>query len=134
MIIVDTSILIGYFKGKNEYPFNEMDKIIDDGVPYGINNLIYQEILQGSRNEHEYEKLKEYLKTLPFYELKFGKISYENAALMNIKCRENGITVRSTIDLIIAETAIENNLYILHDDNDYRNMSKIIKEIRLYNR
>jgi predicted nucleic acid-binding protein len=134
MIIVDTSILIGYFKGKNEYPFNEMDKIIDDNIPYGINDLIYQEMLQGSRDEGEYEILKEYLNTLPFYELKFGKRSYENAALMNMKCRKNGITIRSTMDLIIAETAIENNLYILHEDNDYRNMSKIIKEMKLYNK
>ncbi|MDR1894888.1 MAG: PIN domain nuclease [Spirochaetales bacterium] len=134
MILVDTSILIGYLKGKNEYPFNEMDKIIDNDIPYGINNLIYQEILQGARNQKEFNLLKEYLNTLPFYELKFDKKSYENAALINIKCREQGITIRSTIDLIIAETAIEHNLCIYHDDNDYRNMSKIIKELKLYNK
>jgi predicted nucleic acid-binding protein len=134
MIIVDTSILIGYFKGRDEYPFNEMDKIIDNDIPYGINNLIYQEMLQGARNKNELDTLKEYLNTLPFYELKFGKKSYENAALMNIKCREHGITIRSTIDLLIVETAIENNLCIYHDDNDYRNMKKIIKEIKLYNK
>jgi hypothetical protein len=43
----------------------------------------------------------------PFYELKYGKKSYENAARLNIKCKENGITIRSTIDLIIAEIASE---------------------------
>ena len=71
------------------------------------------ELLQGARDKSEYNILEEYLNTLPFYELQYGKQSYENAALMNIKCRENGITIRSTIDLIIAEIAIENNLYIL---------------------
>jgi predicted nucleic acid-binding protein len=74
----------------------------------------------------------EYLNTLPFYELQYGKQSYENAALMNIKCRENGITIRSTIDLIIAEIAIENNLYILHDDSDFTYMAKVIKELKIY--
>jgi predicted nucleic acid-binding protein len=35
-----------------------------------------------------------------------------------------GITIRNTIDLIIAEIALENNLYLLHNDNDYTNMAK----------
>jgi predicted nucleic acid-binding protein len=103
-----------------------------NNIPYGINNHIYLELLQGARNESEYTILKEYLNTLPFYELKYGKKSYENAALLNIKCREHGITIRSTIDLVIAETAIENNLYILHNDNDYTNMAKVIPELRTY--
>ena len=36
------------------------------------------------------------------------------------------------IDLLIAETAIENDLYLLHDDNDFTNMAKVIKELKLY--
>jgi len=34
--------------------------------------------------------------------------------------------------LLIAETAIENNVYLLHDDNDFINMSKVIKELKIY--
>ena len=132
MIIVDTSILIGYFKGNEEPPYNKMDYIIDNDIPYGIDNHIYLELLQGARDKSEYTILEEYLNTLPFYELQYGKQSYENAALMNIKCRENGITIRSTIDLIIAEIAIENNLYILHDDSDFTYMAKVIKELKIY--
>jgi predicted nucleic acid-binding protein len=62
---------------------------------------------------------KEYLDDLLFYNLHNGRKSYENAALMYIKCRKSGITVRSTIDLIIAQIAIENQLYLLHDDVDH---------------
>ena len=132
MIIVDTSILIGYFKGIENAPYDKMDFIIDNDIRYGINNHIYLELLQGARDQSEYGILKEYLTTLPFYELKHGNKSYENAALLNIKCREHGITIRSTIDLIIAETALENNLYILHNDNDYTNMAKTITELKIY--
>jgi predicted nucleic acid-binding protein len=132
MIIVDTSILIGYFKGIEKPPYDKMDYIIDKDIPYGINNHIYLELLQGSRNESEFNILKEYLNTLPFYELKYGKKSYENVALLNMKCREHGITIRSTIDLIIAEIALENDLYIFHDDKDYTNMAKIITELKIY--
>jgi predicted nucleic acid-binding protein len=49
-----------------------------------------------------------------------------------MKCREHGITIRSTIDLIIAETALKNDLYILHNDKDYTNMAKIITELKIY--
>jgi hypothetical protein len=65
-----------------------MDYIIDNYIPYGICNYVYQELLQGSKNSREYELLKEYLNTLPFYELRYGKQSFENAALMFINCKK----------------------------------------------
>jgi predicted nucleic acid-binding protein len=71
MILVDTSILIGYFKKPDGTPYDKMDYIIDHGIPYGICNYVYQELLQGARNEKEYNLLKEYLGTLPFYDLQY---------------------------------------------------------------
>jgi predicted nucleic acid-binding protein len=132
MVLVDTSVLIGYFKKNSGVPYEKMDYIIDNDIPYGICNYVYQELLQGSKNNREYELLKEYLNTLPFYELRYGKQSYENAALLFINCRKKGITVRSTLDILIAEIAIENELYLLHDDADYTNISKVHKEFKIY--
>ena len=82
MVLVDTSVLIGYFKKTDGIPYKKMDYIIDNDIPYGICNYVYQELLQGSKNKQEYELLKEYLETLPFYDLRYGKQSFENAALM----------------------------------------------------
>jgi predicted nucleic acid-binding protein len=73
MILVDTSILIGYFKGREDLPYDKMDYIIDNDIPYGIANHIYLELLQGARDKAEYDILYEYLNTLPFYELKYGR-------------------------------------------------------------
>ena len=132
MILVDTSIFIGYFKKSKGTPYDKMDYIIDNEIPYGICYYVYQELLQGSENEREYRLLKEYLSSLPFYYLKHGKESFENAALIYMNCRKKGVTVRSTIDLIITQIAIENDLYLLHDDNDYSNISKIYKNLKIY--
>jgi len=132
MILVDTSVLIGYIKKLKGVPYDKMDYILSNDLPYGICFYIYQELLQGSSTDREYELLKEYLNTIPFYDLRYGRESFENAALMYKNCRKRGITIRSTIDLIIAEIAIENNLYLLHDDNDYTNISKIYKGLRIY--
>ena len=132
MILVDTSVLIGYFKGSKGAPYIKMDHLVENGIPYGICCYVYQELLQGAANEQEYELLKDYLNTLPFYDLRYGKESFENTALMYMNCRKKGITIRSSIDLIIAEIAIENDLYLFHDDNDYTNISKVYKELKIY--
>ena len=132
MILVDTSVLIGYFKKREGVPYEKMESIINNDIPYGICSYVYQELLQGARNEQEYNLLKEYLSTLPFYDLRYGKQSFENAALMYLKCRKNGITMRSTLDLIIAGIAIENGLYLLHDDMDFANIAKIDKNLKIY--
>jgi pilT protein domain protein len=132
MILVDTSVLINYLKDQKTKAVEQFEYILDKGLTYGINTFIYQEILQGAKTDKEYNLLKEYFETIPLYYLKYGKKSHEQAALINIRCRQKRVTIRSTIDLLIVETAIENNLYLLHDDNGFINMAKIIKELKLY--
>jgi len=131
MILIDTSILIGYFKGIKGEPYNRLDGFIEQNIPLGICNQVYQEVLQGSKNEKEFVLLNEYLNTLDFYDLRYGKKSYENAAWMYYKCRKAGITPRSTIDMIIAQTAIDNNLLLFHNDNDFIQISRIIPDLKL---
>ena len=132
MILADTSVLIGYFKKHQGIPQKKLDFIIDNELPYGICFYVYQELLQGAANRREFDLLKEYLNTLPFYSLRYGKQSFENAAIMYMDCRKKGVTVKSTIDLIIAEIAIENNLYLLHDDNDFVNISRVCRNLKVY--
>ena len=131
MIFVDTPVFINYFKGRETKGIKFLDNLIKSEEPFCINEFIYQEILQGSKDEKEFSTLKSYLKYILLYSLKLDVQSFENAAQLNFRCRRKGITIRSTIDLLIAETAIENNIALLHDDEDYVNMSKVITELKL---
>ena len=131
MVLIDTSILIGYLKGLKGEPYDKLDVLIDQNIPFGICNQVYQEVLQGAKNEKEFGVLKEYLNAMDFYDLRYGRKSYENAALLYLKCRKAGITPRSTMDLIIAQTAIDNNLLLFHNDNDFVQISCIIPELKL---
>jgi len=97
-----------------------------------ICNYVYQELLQGSLNDKEFNLLKNYLDSLPFYDLRYGKESFENAALIYMNCRKKGITVKSTVDLLIAEITIENDLFLFHNDSDYTNIAKINKNLKIY--
>ncbi len=132
MILVDTSVLIDYLRGSENTAVTAFDQILAKGLPYGICELIYLEILQGARTKAQYNQLREYFETIPFYGLNLGKESYERAAQVNIACRRSGITIRSTLDLLIAETAIENDLFLLHNDSDFTNMAKAIKELKIF--
>ena len=132
MILVDTSVFIDYFKGKNNESTEKLQNILDEKIEFGITNLIYLELLQGARDEHEYKELKDYLETQKFHDIKNGKISYEKLSEIYMKCRKKGYTIRSTIDLIICQTAIENELYLLHNDKDYDEISNVYKNLKVY--
>ena len=58
MILVDSSVLIGYLKKSSGTPYDKMDHIVDNDIPYGICNYIYLELLQGTRDKKEYDLLK----------------------------------------------------------------------------
>ncbi|RPJ06244.1 MAG: PIN domain nuclease [Spirochaetaceae bacterium] len=132
MILVDTSVLVDFLKGRENGAVSALARIIERGIPFGINDYIYQEILQGARTIEEFDLLKAYFETIPFYSLKYDRESFEKAAQLNMICRQSGVTVRSTIDLLIAQIALENDLFLLHNDNDFTNISQVVRELKIY--
>ncbi|MBI5196254.1 MAG: PIN domain nuclease [Nitrospirae bacterium] len=125
MVLVDTSVLIDYLKGTQNHAVEKLQFILDTGIPFGINSYIYQELLQGTKTEKEFNELKAYLETQVFYDLKDKKISFTEAAELYFKCRKKGFQVGGTIDCLIAQTAIENNLLLLHNDEDFEKIAKV---------
>lgn len=124
MILVDTSILIDYFKDVQNKGAKQFNTILEKDLPFGINHFIYQELLQGSKTEKDFNLMKKYLDTQIFYDFMKGRESYSEAARMFITMRKRGITVRSTIDCLIARMAIENDLFLLHNDIDFTRMAR----------
>jgi predicted nucleic acid-binding protein len=126
MILVDTSVLIHFFKGVDSESSRKFRMVLQRGVPFGINSLIFQEVLQGAGSEKEYLILKKYLETQRFYHLREPIDSFAKAAKIYLDCRKKGITIRSTIDCLIAQTALENDLLLLHEDSDFDFIAKVI--------
>jgi predicted nucleic acid-binding protein len=132
MILVDTSVLIDYLKGASTVAAGKFQDAIDKKIPFGISPYTYQEILQGAANEQEFTLLREYLDTQVFYDLMHGRASFSEAAMIYFRCRRMGITVRSTIDLLIVQTALENELFLLHDDRDFTAIKKVVPGLKVY--
>ena len=131
MILVDTSVLIDFFKGTKNAAMVCFTDIVKKQIPFGITSVVFQELLQGAKNRKEFALLNKYLNYQRLYHPKDAVISYEKAALIYLSCREKGITVRSTIDCLIAQTAIEHDLFLLQNDRDFEYMAPVIG-LKLY--
>jgi len=66
VILVDTSVLIDFFKGSDNQAASTFKNILVRGLPFAITPQIYQEVLQGAKTEREYSRLYDYLITQHF--------------------------------------------------------------------
>lgn len=132
MILVDTSVLIGYLRGHAGPKINLFEQVLERKIPFGISVFTYLEVLQGAKDENEWNVLRDYLGTQQIYYLKQENESYEEAARLFFDLRRKGITVRSTIDLLIMVTALEQSLSLLHDDQDYDQMLCHLTELKVF--
>lgn len=117
MILVDSSVWIEYFNGELNLQTNFLDETL--GVePVGIGDLIFLEVLQGFRGDREYRQAKSLLQDLTVFEM-LGKVQATRAADNYRFLRKKGITVRKTIDTIIATYCIDRGFPLLFTDRDF---------------
>ncbi len=131
MYLVDTSAWIYYLREEDDGAGGRFAEVLERGLPFGITGVIYQEVLQGADSRADFERLEEYLSTQRFYHPRDPVVSFREAALLYFRCRRGGVTVRSTIDCLIARIAIEHDLILLHNDADFENMARVIPELAL---
>ncbi|MEM9984921.1 MAG: PIN domain nuclease [Bacteroidota bacterium] len=121
MIIVDSSVWVDFFNGRPNPAVTKLEQLLPF-VPVAIGDLILCEVLQGFRYDHQYALAYQYLGILPCYSMGGKEMaikSSENYRLL----RKRGITVRKTIDLLIATYCIENGHQLLHSDRDFDHMA-----------
>ncbi len=122
MILVDSSVWIDYFNGKLTKQTNLLDSLLGSELIV-IGDLILTEVLQGFQDDRDFNKAKELLDSLIFMEMLGKELAIKSAENYRI-LRKKGVTVRKTIDVIIATFCIENNLPLLHSDRDFAPMEK----------
>jgi predicted nucleic acid-binding protein len=117
VILVDSSVWIDYFRSADTPQVALLDSLFGRS-PLAVGDLIAAELLQGVRDEREFKLVK---KTLDAFE-HIDVVGYDLA----VKASENyralramGITVRKTIDTLIATRCIADGLTLLHSDRDF---------------
>ncbi len=124
MILIDSSVWIDFFNGTEGSAISALEKLIADEEEVYLSEYILTEVLQGFRDEMEYEAARQCLLRFPIARLR-NKDSYIEAAQIYRQCRKQGITIRKTADCLIARTAIENDLFLLHKDNDFNLIASV---------
>ncbi len=117
MILVDTSVWIDYLNGVLSKHTDTLDSGIVEGT-VAIGDLIFLEILQGIRDDREYRKTKQTLMMLDRFQM-FGQGMPEKCAENYRALRKKGITIRKTMDVIIATFCIERRMPLLFTDRDF---------------
>jgi predicted nucleic acid-binding protein len=117
LILVDTSVWINYFNGIPTWQTDLLDNYLSN-VPVIIGDLILAEVLQGFRSNNDYETAKDFLSALPFRQIGGYNVAIQSAENYRL-LRKSGVTVRKTIDIIIATFCIIEGLTLLHDDRDF---------------
>lgn len=117
MILVDSSVWIEYFRGIATPQAAKLDTLL--GIePIATGDLILTEVLQGFASNREFTQAKNLLTSLVVVDLAGQTIAIKAAE--NFRAlRSLGITVRKTIDTVIATRCIENRFSLLYSDKDF---------------
>jgi predicted nucleic acid-binding protein len=124
--LVDTSVWIDYLQGKKNPAVSFLHEQLRNPIACGLNDQIYLEILQGAKNIEAFEKLKRYFSGQVFYGFSNPRHAHERAAQLYLECRKNGVTLRSSLDTLIALCAEENRVMLLHNDRDYLQLGRFL--------
>lgn len=117
MILLDSTVLVDYLNGNNTWQVEVLDSILGKELVV-IGDYVLTEVLQGFRIEKEFQEAKTTLLSFPCFDIGGKEIAIRSAENYRY-LRKKGVTVRKTIDAMIATFCIENNFMLLHNDKDF---------------
>jgi len=122
LILVDSSVWIDYFRGTVTAQTDLLDRLLML-EPLAIGDLILTEVQQGFDSDKDFSDARRVLTSLAVVEL--GGLKVATQAARNFRAlRKRGVTIRKTIDTVIATRCIEDGYDLLHNDRDFDPFSK----------
>jgi predicted nucleic acid-binding protein len=125
VIIVDTSVLVDLFRGRSTKAVRAFEFLERRSEPFAIPAICCQELLQGARDAKEWKLLIDYLASQIWVGVADDRGSHVAAARIYFDCRRKGLTIRSSMDCMIAQIVIEHDGVLLHDDRDFASISEV---------
>ena len=122
MLLVDTSLWVPIYRDPSGAVAQHVRSVIGS-EEYVFCQLIRAELLQGCRDEREWARSLEYLDDQSYLEMSLG--GWTEAARIYFELRQQGLTVRSTLDCCIAVVAFEHAPTLLHNDQDYEKVATV---------
>ena len=121
MILVDTSVWIELFRARRAL---DLEAIVDfDEIATCL--PVIQEVLQGFRDETAFRRSRDAMLALPIVESPLAEDVFSEAVALYRSARRNGLTVRSSVDCLIAACALRHDLEVLHRNRDYAVLARV---------
>ncbi len=117
MILVDSSVWIDFFRGVDTSGCLKLKELIGRRLVL-VGDLMLVEVLQGFGNERNAQKAAQVLDGFQQASIVDAQVARRAAEYYRL-LRARGITVRKTIDLLIATRCIDKGWWLLHNDRDY---------------
>ncbi len=119
MVVADSSAWIDFFAGFDSPARTTLRQLLRDGeVRIVVPDLVLFEVLRGFRSEREYRQARALLESLSVEPVGGHALAIE-AAQHYRSLRASGITVRSSLDVLIASFCIDRGYALLHRDRDF---------------
>lgn len=122
MVLIDTTVWIDFFTGTQLPHVATLERLIKNREDICICGIILTEVLQGIRENSEFHKTKELFNSMVFLPMPYSV--FLGAAEIYRTLRRKGITIRNSVDCMIASVAIENDIMLLHNDRDFTTIEK----------
>ena len=122
MLVVDSTVWVDYFNGVKNQQTDYLYQIADK-TPILIGDLILAEVLQGFREDTDFELARRIFSKFLQVEMVNRDLAVQSARNYRL-LRRKGITVRKMIDSLIATYCIENEHDLLHNDSDFDGYEK----------
>lgn len=118
MIVVDTSVWLDFFRDQSTPKVEKFVALVEDDAGIAITDVILTEILQGLRSERDVRRVE---RRLEFFEvLRLNDLDdFRRAATLYRGARRKGVTIRRTLDCLIASVCIREDVPLLHADVDF---------------
>jgi predicted nucleic acid-binding protein len=123
-VIVDTSVWIDFFAGRDPWQVGLLVQQLDDEQPVGLTDVVYAEILQGIKDDGVLLGVERQLLALDIVGLE-GLDDFRSAAQLYRAARRQGLTIRRTADCLIATVCIRRGRPLLHDDVDFEHLAAV---------
>ena len=132
--LVDTSVWIDFLNagsnGNGGPHVRLLDGLLEPPSRIVLTPIVLQEILQGTRDEAIFRRYQRFFGSQQFILAADPLESHIEAARIFFHCRRAGVTIRSSIDCMIGRIAIENDAMLLHNDEDFRRIARVTRNLR----